>query len=149
MLAQYTFNYAELIMFPDNSLSVRPSSYILSFDAFGYPMSTLASRKRDSVTWFEPTALFQVFFQFSAHISYGKGKYFNQTGFFYKICQASNLYLTLRVLTIEFNSHKFSFVQFVFLNISDFFIWPQEPQNDPKLTQKWPRKENICKNFVK
>ena len=24
---------------------------------------------------------------FSAHISYGKGKYLNQTGFFYKICQ--------------------------------------------------------------
>ena len=26
-------------------------------------------------------------FLFSAHISYGKGKYLNQTGFFYKICQ--------------------------------------------------------------
>ena len=24
---------------------------------------------------------------FSAHISYGKGKYLNRTGFFYKICQ--------------------------------------------------------------
>ena len=27
------------------------------------------------------------FFLFSAHISYGKGKYLNQTVFFYKICQ--------------------------------------------------------------
>ena len=28
-----------------------------------------------------------VYLLFSAHISYGKGKYLNQTGFFYKICQ--------------------------------------------------------------
>ena len=28
-----------------------------------------------------------IHFLFSAHISYGKGKYLNQTGFFYKICQ--------------------------------------------------------------
>ena len=58
---------------------------------------------------------------FSAQISYGKGKYLNQTVFFYKICQAPNLYLTLRVLPIEFNSHKFSFVRFVFVEISGFF----------------------------
>ena len=29
---------------------------------------------------------------FSAHILYGKGKYLEQTVFFYKICQAPNLY---------------------------------------------------------
>ena len=82
MLAQYTFNYAELIMFPDNSLSVRPSSYILSFDAFGYPMSTLASRKRDSVTWFEPTALFQVFFSIFRPYFIWEREIFQSNGFF-------------------------------------------------------------------
>ena len=41
--------------------------------------------------------------------------------FFHKICQAPNLSLTLRVLPIEFNSHKFSFVRFVFVEISGLF----------------------------
>ena len=44
--------------------------------------------------------------------------------FFYKICQAPNLYLTLRVLPIEFNSHKLSFVRFVVVEISGLFQWP-------------------------
>ena len=39
---------------------------------------------------------------YSAHIPYGKGKYLNQTIFFYKICRAPNLYLTSRVLPLEF-----------------------------------------------
>ena len=67
------------------------------------------------------------------HISYGKGKYLNQTVFFNKICQAPNLYLTLRVLPIEFNSQKFSFVRFVFVDISELFL--ADP-NDPRMTQK-------------
>ena len=44
---------------------------------------------------------------FSALIPHGKGKYLNQIVFFHKICQAPNLYLTLRVLPIEFNSQKY------------------------------------------
>ena len=54
-------------------------------------------------------------FLFSAHISYGKGKYLNQTG------EAPNLYSTLTVLPIEFNSHKFSFVRYVFAEIFALF----------------------------
>ena len=61
-------------------------------------------------------------FLFSAHISYGKGKYFNQTGFFHKIFQAPNSYVTLRVLPIEFNSHNFNFVRLVFVEISGLFF---------------------------
>ena len=60
---------------------------------------------------------------FSAYILNEKGKYLKQTVFFiHKICQAPNLYLPLRVLPIAFNSHKFSFVQFVCVGrIPDFF----------------------------
>ena len=63
-------------------------------------------------------------FLFSAHISYGKGKYSNQTGFFYKICQeliSPKPNLTLWVLPIEFNSHKFSLVRNVFVENSGLF----------------------------
>ena len=67
--------------------------------------------------------------------------------FFYKISQAPNLYLTLRLLPIEFNSNKYSFVRFVFVEISGLFSWPQGPQNDPEITQKWPQEEKICKKF--
>ena len=34
-------------------------------------------------------AEWQALLIFSVHISYGKGKYLNQTGFFYKSCQQS------------------------------------------------------------
>ena len=61
------------------------------------------------------------FFVFSAHISYGKGKHLNRTSFFYIICQAPNLYLTLMVLPIKINWHEFSFVRFVFVEISRLF----------------------------
>ena len=73
---------------------------------------------------------------FSAHISYGKGKYLNQTGFFYKICQAPNLYLTLKVLPIEFNSHKFRSVRYVFVEISGLFLVdPKDPRMTPKIAK--------------
>ena len=48
-------------------------------------------------------------------------KRLNQTGFLNKNGQARNLYLTLRVLPLEFNSHKFSFVRFVFVEVSGLF----------------------------
>ena len=48
-------------------------------------------------------------------------KIFNSNVFFYKICQAPNLYLTSRVLPIEFNSQKISFVRFVFVEFSGLF----------------------------
>ena len=76
-------------------------------------------------------------FLFSVHISYRKGKYLYQTPFFYKICQAPKLYLTLRVLPIKFNSQKISFVQFVFVEISRLSL--VDPK-DPGMTQKGPQK---------
>ena len=67
---------------------------------------------------------------FSAHISYGKGKYLNQTGFFFlQNLPRFYLYLNLRVLPIEFNPHKFSFVRYVFVEIFIFrpyFIWERK-----------------------
>ena len=48
-------------------------------------------------------------------------KIFESNRFFYKICQAPNLFLILRVLPIEFNSHKFSFVRFVYVEIFGLF----------------------------
>ena len=60
-------------------------------------------------------------FLFSAHIPYGKGKNSNQMGFFYKICLAPYLYLNLRVLPKEINSHKINFVRFVFMEIFGLF----------------------------
>ena len=61
---------------------------------------------------------------FSAHISYGKGKYLNQTGFFFFLQNLPRfyLYLNLRVLPIEFNPHKFSFVRYVFVEIFEVFF---------------------------
>ena len=66
----------------------------------------------------------------SAHTSYGKGKYLNQTGFFYKII------VNFEGVPIELNSHKFSFVRYVFVEIYGLFRGPQGPQNDPKMTPK-------------
>ena len=57
-------------------------------------------------------------FLFSAYIPYGKGKYLNQTFFFY---QAQILYSTLRLLPIEFNSLQFTLVQCVFVEIFGVF----------------------------
>ena len=59
----------------------------------------------------------------------GKEKNFESNGLFYEICQATNLYLPLRVSPIEINSHKFCFVPYVFLEISGHFL-------DPKMTPK-------------
>ena len=74
---------------------------------------------------------------FSAHISYGKGKYLNQTGFFFFLQNLPRfyLYLNLRVLPIEFNPHKFSFVRYVFVEIFEVFF--KNDENDPLMT-KWP-----------
>ena len=73
---------------------------------------------------------------FSAHISYGKGKYLNQTGFFFFFLQnlpRFYLYLNLRVLPIEFNPHKFSFVRYVFVEIFEVFL--KNDENDPLMTK--------------
>ena len=59
---------------------------------------------------------------FSAHISYGKGKYLNQTVFFLQNLPRFYLYLNLRVLPIKFNPHKFSFVRYVFVEIFEVFF---------------------------
>ena len=82
-----------------------------------------------------------LYFLFSAHISYGKGKYLNQTGFFFFFFFLQNLprfylYLNLRVLPIEFNPHKFSFVRYVFVEIFEVFLKNDEnDENDPLMTK--------------
>ena len=62
-------------------------------------------------------------FLFSAHISYGKGKYLNQTVFFFFFFLQNlprfYLYLNLRVLPIEFNPHKF-------IIFRPYFIWERK-----------------------
>ena len=61
---------------------------------------------------------------FSAHISYMEKENIQikrVSFFFYKISQAPNLYLTLRVLPIELNSHNFSFVRYVLVKNSGLF----------------------------
>ena len=80
---------------------------------------------------------------FSSHISYGKGKDLTQTVFFYKTCQAQNLYLKLRLLPIKFNSHKFTFVRCVFVENSGISKLTQGPQNDPKRPKNDPKKRKF------
>ena len=84
-------------------------------------------------------SFFQIFLLFSAHISYGKGKYLNQTVFFFFFLQnlpRFYLYLNLRVLPIEFNPHKFSFVRYVFVEIFEVFLKNDEnDENDPLMTK--------------
>ena len=41
--------------------------------------------------------------------------------FSYKIYQDPNLYLTLRLVPIKYNSHKVSFLRYVFVEISGRF----------------------------
>ena len=81
---------------------------------------------------------------FSAHISYGKGKYLNQTGFFFFFLQnlpRFYLYLNLRVLPIEFNPHKFSFVRYVFVEIFEVFL--KNDENDENVVVEQFGAENI------
>ena len=87
-----------------------------------------------------PTLDLPVLLLFSAHISYGKGKYLNQTGFFFFFFLQNlprfYLYLNLRVLPIEFNPHKFSFVRYVFVEIFEVFLKNDEnDENDPLMTK--------------
>ena len=81
-------------------------------------------------------------FLFSAHIPYWKGKYLNQT-VFYEICEASNLYLSLRVLPIEFDSLLLRAIC-ICGDFQTFCSWPQEHQKDPKMTPKIVKTANIC-----
>ena len=60
-------------------------------------------------------------------------KMIKSNSFFLQILPRPNLYSTLRVLTIEFNSHYFSFVRFLFVEISGLFLF--DPK-DPTMTQK-------------
>ena len=86
-------------------------------------------------------------FLFSAHISYGKGKYLNQTGFFFffffflQNLPRFYLYLNLRVLPIEFNPHKFSFVRYVFVEIFEVFL--KNDENDENVVVEQFGAENI------
>ena len=71
-------------------------------------------------------------FIFRPYFIHGKGKYLNQTGFFLQNFPRIYLCLTLRVLPIEFNSHKFSFVRYVFVEIFGVFL---NDENDPLMTK--------------
>ena len=67
--------------------------------------------------------------------------------FFYKICQPPNLHSTLRVLNIEFNSLKFSFVRCVFVEY--FANDANDPENNKnsKISQ-FQRFDAIFVNFL-
>ena len=79
-------------------------------------------------------------------------KIFKSNGFFFFFFFIQNLprfylYLNLRVLPIEFNPHKFSFVRYVFVEIFEVFLKNDEnDENDPLMT-KWPRKWQKFPNF--
>ena len=64
--------------------------------------------------------------------------------FYYKIYRAPNLYLTLRVLPIEFILHNFGFVRFVFVEISGFFELAPRTTGSP---EKDPKNSKNCKFF--
>ena len=73
------------------------------------------------------------FFIFSPYFIWER-KIIKSNVFFSYFGQAPNyLYSTLRVLPIEFNAHKFSFVRYVFVVVSELFWLPQGHQNDPKM----------------
>ena len=63
-------------------------------------------------------------------------KIFKSNGFFFFFLQnlpRFYLYLNLRVLPIEFNPHKFSFVRYVFVEIFEVFL--KNDENDPLMTK--------------
>ena len=66
-------------------------------------------------------------------------KIFKSNGFFFFFLQnlpRFYLYLNLRVLPIEFNPHKFSFVRYVFVEIFEVFLKNDEnDENDPLMTK--------------
>ena len=68
-------------------------------------------------------------------------KIFKSNGFFFFFFFLQNLprfylYLNLRVLPIEFNPHKFSFVRYVFVEIFEVFLKNDEnDENDPLMTK--------------
>ena len=67
-------------------------------------------------------------------------KIFKSNGFFFFFFLQNlprfYLYLNLRVLPIEFNPHKFSFVRYVFVEIFEVFLKNDEnDENDPLMTK--------------
>ena len=62
-------------------------------------------------------------------------KIFKSNGFFFFLQNLPRfyLYLNLRVLPIEFNPHKFSFVRYVFVEIFEVFF--KNDENDPLMTK--------------
>ena len=64
-------------------------------------------------------------------------KIFKSNGFFFlQNLPRFYLYLNLRVLPIEFNPHKFSFVRYVFVEIFEVFLKNDEnDENDPLMTK--------------
>ena len=84
---------------------------------------------------------------FSAHISYGKGKYLNQTGFFLQNLPRIIFYVIWRSTFTEFNWHEFSSMRYVFVKIFGlFWEWRKWPHNDPKMTPKMTKIQNFL-NF--
>ena len=87
-------------------------------------------------TYAHSSSLADYYFQPIFHI--WERKYFKSNGFFFTKF-AKNLCLTLRVLPIEFNSHKLSFVRYVFVEIFGVFLkrrkWPLNDEMTPKMTK--------------
>ena len=83
-------------------------------------------------------------FLFSAHISYRKGKYLNQTGFFLQNLPRNIVYVIWRSTFTEFNWHQFSSMRYVFVKIFGlFWEWRKWPHNDPKMTPKMTKIQNF------
>ena len=75
---------------------------------------------------------FRPIFYFPPIFHIWERKIFKSNGFFLQNLPRIYLCLTLRVLPIEFNSHKFSFVRYVFVEIFGVFL---NDENDPLMTK--------------
>ena len=85
---------------------------------------------------------------FSAHISYGKGEYLNQTVFFYKICQELIVYVIWRGTFTEFTWHKFSSMRYVFVKIFGlFWVTPNDPKDLKGIRSKISGREKDLKSL--
>ena len=106
--------------YSENFVAKKSRSNVFSFLFKSLPVNTLllpANAHLKTLLKTLPNCRFIIFCPYFIW----ERKIFKSNGFFYKICHAPSLYSTLRVLPKEFNSHKLSFVRFVFVEISGFF----------------------------
>ena len=83
--------------------------------------------------------IFRPYFIWERKIFKSNGFFFFFFFFFLQNLPRFYLYLNLRVLPIEFNPHKFSFVRYVFVEIFEVFLKNDEnDENDPLMTKFLP-----------